>query len=480
MLSQETIQSSLIVAEKATLQGMRLAAEVDTPLQQLCDSTQLFSDGLINDQSVTSSMESVTDEAKSAFIQESDNTSHSAQLSALVEQIKNIVNTHLSFTRNTVLANVNEYVRRVTEDMKNYEPDPLSLFNIKVIGVPSVLSSGFLEDDIKKNAWLTYVNPEGFPRYESKGPEELLEIIKTGSSALDDEILKWISSIGTDKLVLTWENFFAVSDALADNVPDFYEATVDPETGADTALMIYLLARGAKEKTPDGCLQSKDKLDTALNQYMESTGFRLLNLMGKEKEDTKNGLVVSFIKSSTKTIYVNKRPYLNWLKNGGKNEVLLGSLVKGMGLTKASHLLERAQDAEKAWDTFVSISNAQFKNMRMNQFIGSLRTHFFSMIKNREEIEEDMFKVPTHIESISKHFEEEIEAVNYADLDRVEEVCCSLMCKARYFYTDSFKILQDINTLTKANPDMEVKQAALVATINYVTDYVSDQIQVLK
>ena len=107
----------------------------------------------------------------------------------------------------------------------------------------------------------------------------------------------------------------------------------------------------------------------------------------------------------------------------------------------------------------------------------SLRTQFFIMLKEYGEIEAVKFQDPAHAKEVTARFEEELRGVKFTDMDCIDSVCCRLLTRARYYYTSAEKILSDIEAITKDKPQLPVKEAALFATINYVVDYVTDQIQ---
>ena len=53
-----------------------------------------------------------------------------------------------------------------------------------------------------------------------------------------------------------------------------------------------------------------------------------------------------------------------------------------------------------------------------------------------------------------------------------------LVTKARYYYTDAFKILSSIDDLSKANPNMQMNEVVTLAHIDYLCDFVAAQIRV--
>lgn len=482
MLSSETVALAFNLATKATEQGKQLSADVDTPLAELCSSTMLFSPGIVEtkEQVVEVNQQSFED-----YAEETDNSSHNTKLSALVEQVASAVQTHLYFTRNVVLANVKEYAERVEKDKSNFIENPVSSFCVKAVDLPLPLKNSSIVSELKKYSGSMYLEPENYLKFESKGPQELSEFILFGSAAVDADILKWINTTteGTDTLTLVWEEFF--TDPIgkqAEYHGSLIDAIEDKVKGWDTALAIFLLARAVRFKGLGNDLPAPEKeVAKTIDQYMDATSTALLNHIARYSKNIADQQMVMRSDVFNKTIYVNKPVYMSWLSEGGKSEVLLGFLVSGKVSSVPGNkkdFVDNAQEYLQSWDRYVSMSAAQTNNQRMNEFLSSLRSNFFSMLQNREEIEEDMFKLSGHLEAVSAKFEEELSKVNYSNIEQIETTCMALMCNARYYYTPSFSILEDMNSTMCAHPDMGVKEAALTATINYVTDYICDQITV--
>jgi hypothetical protein len=51
-----------------------------------------------------------------------------------------------------------------------------------------------------------------------------------------------------------------------------------------------------------------------------------------------------------------------------------------------------------------------------------------------------------------------------------------IICQCRFYYTEAEFILSEIEEIGKQNPGIDVREAALIATINYLVDYLCDQI----
>ena len=483
MINEQTAIKALNLAKVATTQQIYLQADEDTPLSALCNSTLLFDSNVVDQEKSTIFSDEVNEQALTGFISGANNTPHNAELSTLVEQVKSAVENHLSFSRNVVLSNVNQYIERLEKEKKDFAINPVSLFNIKQVDLPELLFNPAIISELNKAAGVSYLEPRGNAKFDQKTVEELMELIQFGSKSVDDDITKWLVSCSdsANLLAQVWDHYFV--STLEQTTQTLFDSSVinaieDSENGTDVAIAIFLLARAVREKLPENSKMGQAELKELANEFMDTTANRLLKVIDNKVRQNTAGVVVRKFNTFTNTVFVNKATYLLWLKQGGKVETLLGVLVKNLGATTIDQLNAVATEAQDAWNRFVAISSTKTNNAQMNQFLNSLETHFFLMLKDVGELEKEMFEDPQHVQSIATRFSQELQSVVLSDMDNLDEVCYRLMCQARYFYTPSFKILRDMNTTIKNNPEMDVKEAALVAMINYVTDYVCDQITV--
>ena len=482
MLSEHTIDKVLNLAKDLCDKGYKLTTKPDTPLALLCNSSSPFIDGIVPNvaEHPEISTEDLTDVVVKEYSEVSDNLSHNGELKAISDQIRKAVEVHLSFVHNTVLANVKEYSEYMLKEKEGFEGNPTTDFNIKQIAIPVLLANPLFTDELDKVAGLSYLEPNGVCKYDTKGPEELQAIIATGNNNVDADIQKWLlTNNGIKALVNNWLNYF--SDIVTgDNTPQVINAIECPECGIDNAIAIYLLARGVKHNKPEGSGLDDNALDRLMTEYMEVTAIRILNIMKQHVSQAQQDIVVITYDYPNKTVVVNKPKYVEWLNSGGKNEVLLGALLGHMRLTTKHQLIEGTEKALKEWYNYYSAATTKYKNDLMNRFLTALSSKFFSMLNTRDEIEAERFKNPEHVDTVAAKFKEELSGVSFSDMECIDYTCLRLMTKARYYYTPAFTILDTIKTITEENPDMDVKDAAMVATINYVTDYVADQIVLIK
>jgi hypothetical protein len=79
---------------------------------------------------------------------------------------------------------------------------------------------------------------------------------------------------------------------------------------------------------------------------------------------------------------------------------------------------------------------------------------------------------------MNKLLESEIDKLSIKDMDDYIGVSLKAIAKCRFFYTSSYNILDDINKIGMVNQEVDVREAALLATINYITDYLTNQLSI--
>ena len=68
--------------------------------------------------------------------------------------------------------------------------------------------------------------------------------------------------------------------------------------------------------------------------------------------------------------------------------------------------------------------------------------------------------------------------VEMHSMENIYKTARKLVCRARFYYTSSDKILAAIEEYTNSNPDIDPQEAALMATIEYVADFVAEQLTI--
>lgn len=477
MLSIDTISRAIRVAEESVLEGKRLRPIEGSPLSELCQGTYLFNQGLVNVDSNYIDKAQVAEASVEGFSEDSNNREHNSQMDELIGKIAQSVGRHLSYARNVVLSCVKDYTERVSKDIAEYEPSEVSSFEVRQYSVPRVMLSSQFESEMKSSVGFGFGEPSGVTTYEGKSADELFEMIQYGSSDYDRMIAEWLQGCGTDVLVSVWLKYW-MDPLVSGSSESVAEWLRDKETKLDRALALYYVARGVKVKVPEGSGLSSSELDKKCDEHIKAAMWHLRSELEEWKNLTKSNILVISSNSRKKLIIVNKPVYREWIKNGGSNEALLGSLVHRLALSSVQQYTENMDTCLKAWNTYVGISETAHANKITNQYLTSLRTHYIAMLPESVGDEKDIKKSANHNQEVLDRLEKELAITSRSDMDDLPGTCLRVMARARFYYTDSYQILKDIDDALKANPELDAKQAALRATINYVTSYITAQVKV--
>ena len=477
MLSIDTINRAIRVAEESVLEGKRLRPISGSPLFELCQSTYLFNQGLVDTDSNYVGKEEIASASVENYSEDSNNREHNSQLDELIGKIANSVSSHLSYARNVVLSSVKDYTERVSKDIAEYEPSEVSSFEVRQYSLPRVMVSSQFESEMKSQIGYGALEPKGVTTYGSMGADELFGMIQYGSSDYDRMIAEWLQGCGTDVLVSVWLKYWMdpLTSGSSESVGEWLK---DKETRVDRALALYYVARGVKVKMPEGSGMSADELEEKCNEHIKAAMWYLRAELEEWRKLVQSNILVISSNSRKKLIIVNKPVYRDWIKNGGSNEALLGAMVHKLGLTTVQQYTENMEKCLKAWNTYVSLSETAHANKITNQYLTSLRTHYVAMLSESTGDEELIKKSANHNQEVLDRLERELAITSSSDIADLPGTCLRIMAKARYYYTDSYQILKDIDDALKANPELDAKQAALRATINYVTSYLTAQVKV--
>jgi hypothetical protein len=482
MLNNDSYLAALSVAGELAEQGKVLAAKPNTPVHELVRFCSPGIDYKIeNEDSVTgfgyfleNTTSNTIDENKSIL-----SSNHSLELDGYVNDLSKLVTQHISLAKNVVKPLVVEYA----EDLKNYlethkAPSPSSKFEIIALKAPELLSDDSFLDSVNNYKQKSVLTPDNGKTLalENKSKEELISLCSTGRDRTDELVKLWLSRQSEEFLSDVWVSFFTKLTP----VGKFYSYeninSLNAYEAADIALAIYLLSK----KIYDDVQTSVDSLQvyqTKVAQLRDYAGALLVFNINKiglfEKAKT---LVIEFSPVTYKA-KVNGALYSEWIKTGGSAEVILGMLVSNSNVSSLTLIDQKSKDYVNSWNSYVMFHEANESNKMFDYFKDYLMISLDRSLNDLQDVEKDLFaKNNSFISTIKKLADKEIEQLRTSDIEDVYDVALKIIAKARFYYTSSYSILSDINEAGKKNPNVDVREAALLAAINYMGDYLAYQI----
>lgn len=490
MLNEDSLQSSVDTAIKAASKNKVVVAVNGTPLAQLvavtnsCIATGTYA------RSIGESTELVAENLDGSYIGYATNgnnkgplTSHDDLMDTLVAQIAPKVVNHISFAKNVVSPLVVSYINLVTSAM-SYDPKSAALkFNIEVNDLPEPLTNGAFESSLSKFKEKKFFEPEKRLKLGARTSEEIFELLQTGSKEFDGKLAVWYATLSPAFIGSIWGNYFGTTDQpVTDLVTPYLVTNATGSKDSDnTAILVYLIAQKLQGDVPKDANVALAFYNDAVYELMEAAGIVILGIYDRYTLSINTNTLVEFISYDRKTARVNGTVYREWLKTNGSNEAILGMLTTNTNARVVPDFAENSEAFKAAWYQYEEVSATVARNNSYNRFVMALRTSY-GMLAIGDASEQEkalLLEKPEVAGQMEQYLEEELNNIKNVDLENVNDTCLRVMCRSRFFYTDAEKFLTSINNATKANPLIDVRTAALVATIEYVTDYVANQMQVV-
>ena len=492
MISIEIAQAAIEVAEEFDKRGLRLKARSDGPIEQLgSTSTLQFAIPKNIVQSAdelnapyTPSPEVIAAESSYPSVIDPNKSVHDLELDSLIVTISDAVSQHFSFAKNTVRPLVKTLAGEIQRRMAAYPS--VASFNPTLtkwdLPLP-LLGESFKEAifEYKDTAFgELHRRTVALPSIDTA---TALELVKTGSGSVDEEITIWLATKPADYLSDIFNIVFAAND-VGQSTASFETLVNTPRSGVDAALAIYLFASKLLDNPPEGVAMGLAEYRIQMGDIVQQAALRLSYAYAKRELDISTKLII--LKPGTDEVVVFTPVYDEWVAAGGNNAIIFGTICTDRPALFAPALDESAAESLKVWEQqnrFLTVvqANKRFVNMKaaiLHEAEELIATHMpecFGGLVMNGAID---FKTPEVVQAVLK-IEEYVGELDENSLKDVWTISTELVAKNIFYYTDAYKILMGIDAAFQENPDIDVSEAALISLVEYVTDYVADQLLVV-
>lgn len=456
------------------IQGTPLAELVKITNDMLMASPKCFSES----DTIADSLNSLAEDLGYCTVINAGSSAHDLLMDSYIIDISKAVANHISFAKNVVkpvIVSMVEDVQKVIGEVES----PSAAFKIEIVDLPKPMQNAGFETSIAKFAEQPYIAPTNELRLGEISPQGILDLMKTGSKEYDERISEWFVNKGDMFFMDIWNNLFRdFKEGKPSIVFKFDEVLVKGDV-ADYALAIHLLSRKLYDEVPENTGMTLFAFRDLVSQFRSASGIKLNLEYLRYASILKNKSLVSYISADSKTCKVNGAVYRDWLKDGGSNEVLLGMLVGTKSLYMQSVINENKEKFISDWNSYSLFNTTAQKNKSFNRIKNILTLSFAKLLSDMSTEEKEIVATKNgYIEKVNQIFIDELSNLKTSDTNDIFDLCLKLVCRARFFYTDSEKILVGINEAVKANANIDIREAALLSTIEYIVDYVSNQLKI--
>jgi hypothetical protein len=481
MINVDTMQACSSLAIKATGKDKRIIAVTGTPLASLVKATNLC----LASSNVCAATDDVFSGSSVAYATGAESkleeTIHDKTMDDLVNDVSKAVATHISFAKNVVSPMVVKYIDYVVKQMSIDLNSAATKFSVEVIDLPEPLTNGSFEQSLERFKEKTFYEPEDKLKLGARTSEEIFALLQSGSKDFDAKVAVWYGTLSPRFIDDVWSQYFGTPSIVTTNDWGTSSLSLNSINNRDTSILVFLLAQRLGQDIPESTSMTLTQYRDTIYNLTEASALQILGIYDRHVLSIKTNTLVEFVSFDGRSIKVNGTVYRDWLAGGGSNEIILGMAASSSKARVVSEFTEKADSFKASWYQFEELNNTLARNNKYARFVQALETGF-EYIQTGEQSEQErvlMQEKPTVSEEIKKYFKEELEKIKNADVENVNDTCMRLLCRSRYFYTDAEKFLTSINEAHKANPEVDVRVAALIATIEYVADYVADQMQVV-
>lgn len=452
-------------AAQLAASGIHLRAKVNTPLVELVNFTTptvMSTDG------------------DYVFNDASDSPAHNAKMEEYADFLADAVARHIDYARNVVSPALEVIMDRTKEGVAGIQVDPFAGFAIKECGYPPILDLEQFQSAIDRYNTGTNVYPNLAFRYPVYNNEQIIEACHTGSNNIDKLTSEWLAKLPAGQLQTVWQSVFQdkVNAGVTGDIRTTEDLFKDYDNGLDNAVIVFLLCERLSQDIGAECgLELVEARDGFVALRAAAVTAIKMGMQRYESYLTTSTVVNNYNKL-TRTLSVNRQVYREWIASGGKIEILYGFLVMGKNATTKSELEEGAVEALSAWNWHNQITQSE----QDARFVGDVKTIACSVFDQCLDSvtegpeQEALASVPNKV-SISEQFRK---LLSEATPDQIRknylDVVWRAACQARYFYTNAYKFLSEMNyEIIERGQDPQ--DAATQATATYISDYIAGMVE---
>ena len=467
MILQQSIDAAYPLAEALANANITIAPVAETPLSTLIAS--MYSTAL--DTNAIKGLEcgSYPQEIMAASVAKNQQgvVLHDITVDEIVPVVVACVQNGISVARNVV----NPIIQAVVSDVNNSVTD-LEAQAGTLLGVVPVFY---------KDAWSNAALAGMVERFSETAASELVpaieiplqpnvnfeELLKTPNTALNSNLKSWMDTVGLEHL--TQIHQFAFGNAMQRGT-SFRAFTNVNECDIDDLLFIHLIARHYFDNAPGGVDSSLGDLRLYLGKVIEQTGLAVYRVLDKrEAENRRKTLIrrwpttrLEYMSVGEGVIKVNGEVYNRWLADGGSPEILFGSFITDK-TGDYQTLLTNGAEYTKAWERQARVLQTKARFNRFNNIISAFK---LALAKQINAVADGVIVTPR--ETMHLRAAELVAEITQSKTDNLYLLARSLVCSIMFSHTDAELILEAVDAAARDNPALDIREAALIATIEVV------------
>lgn len=480
MIPKAIAATAINIAQEFDSRGLYIEAQAGTPLATLVNTScnAEYAQALTPNEYTP---DASYIEMLSSSNQEVTTGQHNLEMEAMIADISKAVAGHLNFAKNVVKPLIIELVAEVEKDIAAIPVNVEANLEVVIVSMPEPMVSSSFTELVNQFSTGEYMPIDTYMNLGDMSAPEVIELMMTGSKDTDKAIVTWAAQLGDEFMTRVWDGVFTAKA----NADKFMNLIQNSDTGLDAGVAVLLITNKLYDNPPKNTEMSLANFNNQIAQFRNQAAIRVSYGYEDFNRDIKLGTVIR--KYTRQQVYVNASTYNPWIEAGGINAVLFGSVMSPKPARSAFDLNENKGEFTRLWEqnsrmltTSANINRfISYKNiikMRTEQVVMANLQACFSHLNPDSTVPVTLdgtayMQFKTNLESF-------LDASYEPDFKNLWTLCRRLICCTVFYYTDCDKILVGIEEATATNPGIEVREAVLLSTIKYVTDYICNQMSV--
>lgn len=469
----KTLLTAVSYAKQLEAQRIRLAIPGQSPLGVL------MSYSAADNPKASDTVECFIDRVSDVTVMRGGSSEHDSVIATLVDELAPLVQSHIRVAREIgqLASELSENVRRYAESVPS--TDASGEFNIIKDETPSIFEEPSIIAlmDKASSAPIRDINYNF-----CSGPRDfdtLFGYLITGNTKLDEQVKEMIAGFESGWLEDIWYGFFATNLGISSK----YRIALNSLPAGErlsVGYVCYCFTNKLLSDIPKDAVGSLSQFESGLADFREQLLIDMRGGLSDYQSQLTNKIIVIGYRSHLRTVIVNGPVYRDWLESGGSPELVLGSLLSANPVYTAAEFGEKSSDFLRQWNSFCALHNSE-SDLRRSVFLRSIYlTCFTEALGKIAPFEESFRKAqPAFAEQAISKVETYLTGTGINDLIKTLDVSLELMAGIRFDYTPAKMILKDIDGVIKSTPDVNIREAALVAASNYLSHYLAGQIGIM-
>lgn len=471
MINYNSLTAAISLADKLEKKGIQLKPITGTPLATLMTAGHLPNPDI-------GSME-MSAEERIQFGSSCKNAQgvceHDMVMDEVIEVLKRTVTWGLDLARNQV----NPCVHTAVQFVEDYTASAMTLKNTAIS----------VRADAYHAIWGSHYLAGMVERYNETAvkdvklaisvplPENLaspLALIETGITRFNGDLADFVASLPENYITDLYNKVFTSTDdqynpSLLSYLNHLY---VEP----NQILLIHLMALKLLDNVPEGIRAGLNEYKEFIAEIIAQSGRAMVRTLERRESAVAKKVLINDwtqfreddIGITPIVIRVNGDMYSKFLEAGGSPEVLFGAFLADRNYNY-DLLLERKEQYCNIWESQERVMATNLRLQKANHYqIGLVR----AVEKQIMDLPDDLLVTERSIYMTALHAYVRGLPNNWYE-ESLFITLRKVVCNVMFPHTDALEILTTLDTVAKEHPTLDIREAGLLAMIEYIPNWVA-------